>query len=372
MSVDEILLRSGQRRILAIDGGGVRGLVALGALEEIERILMVQSGKADFRLANYFDLIAGTSTGAVVAVGLSIGLSVAEMKNFYLTNAAEIFVRSSLSERLWNKYRAEGLAAKLQEIFGDATLGSDRLRTLVLFVMQNASTDSPWLVTNNPRAMYNDQALPDCNLRLPIWQLVRASAAAPTFFAPEEVKIGDRSFTFIDGATTPYNNPAFQAFLIATLDRYGLQWRTGTDQLLLVSVGTGAAPREAIGVSARDMNLLYVAKNLPLVQMGAAAVEQDLLCRVFGNCLVGEPIDSEVGDLIGSHGPASPKLFTYLRYNLTLTPKAFAGYALSHIDPAALELDAITRMSELLEVGTFLAQRVRPEHFADFPASAIG
>jgi patatin-like phospholipase/acyl hydrolase len=82
MSVDEILLRSGQRRILAIDGGGVRGLVALGALEEIERILMVQSGRADFRLANYFDLIAGTSTGAVVAVGLSIGLSVAEMKNF--------------------------------------------------------------------------------------------------------------------------------------------------------------------------------------------------------------------------------------------------------------------------------------------------
>jgi patatin-like phospholipase/acyl hydrolase len=366
VSVHEILSREGKRRILAIDGGGIRGLVALGALEEIERILKTQSGTADFRLANYFDLIAGTSTGAVIAAGLAIGLSVAKIRTFYEANAAAIFARSRLSERLRSKYDSEGLTQTLKQIFGEETLGSDRLQTLVLFVMQNASTDSPWLVTNNPNAKYNDRSREDCNLNLPIWQLVRASAAAPTFFAPEEVQLGKQNFAFIDGATTPYNNPSFQAFLIATLDRYRLSWSTGIDQMLLVSVGTGAVLHEAADIPVRDMNILYVAKTMPLVQIGAASVEQDLLCRVFGRCLVGEPIDSEVDDLIDSNGPVQPKLFTYLRYNLTLTAKAFAKYNLSHIDPDALGLDAIDYMAQLTETGVFLGRQVRPEHFAQF------
>jgi hypothetical protein len=63
----------------------------------------------------------------------------------------------------------------------NATLGDDGLRTLLMMVMRNVTTDSPWPVTNNPLAKYNDRARPDCNLKLPLWQLVRASTAAPTF-----------------------------------------------------------------------------------------------------------------------------------------------------------------------------------------------
>jgi len=367
MSVPDILARRGQRRILSIDGGGIRGLVALGALKVIETVLTNKSGKENFRLADYFDLIAGTSTGAVIAAGLSIGLSVDEIRTLYIANAAAIFTRSGAFQRLRSKFKTEGFTRTLQNIFGEETLGSDRLRTLVLLVMQNATTDSPWLITNNPLAKYNQRSLPDCNLDIPIWKLVRASAAAPTFFAPEEVNIGDQRFTFIDGAMTPYNNPSFQAFLIATLGPYRLSWPTGIDKLLLVSVGTGNVPHAAVNIRVKDMNLLYFAKTVPLVQLGAASVEQDLLCRAFGWCRVGEPIDSEIGDLIDTPGPVDPKLFTYMRYNLTLTPKAFAAYGLTNIDPDALGLDAITYMTQLTEAGEYLGRQVRDEQFSNFP-----
>ena len=56
-----------------------------------------------------------------------------------------------------------------------------------MVVMRNHTTDSPWPVSNNPLAKYNDRGRKDCNLNLPLWQLVRASTAAPTFFPPEVI-----------------------------------------------------------------------------------------------------------------------------------------------------------------------------------------
>jgi patatin-like phospholipase/acyl hydrolase len=81
-------------------------------------------------------------------------------------------------------------------------------------------------------------------------ELVRASTAAPTFFPPEVVVFGantarEYSFVFVDGGVTTYNNPAFLAFQMATARPYGMNWKTGTDKLLVVSVGTGAAPKRA-------------------------------------------------------------------------------------------------------------------------------
>src|SRR5262245_7547103 len=76
----------GQRphTMLALDGGGIRGLITLGILEEIERLLRQQLGRGDdFRLCQYFDYIAGTSTGAIIAAGLARGLSVRELLDFY-------------------------------------------------------------------------------------------------------------------------------------------------------------------------------------------------------------------------------------------------------------------------------------------------
>ena len=80
----------------------------------------------------------------------------------------------------------------------DTTLGSDRLRTLLMMVMRNVSTDSPGPIPNNPAPKYNDRARADCNLNIPLWQLVRASTAAPEYFPPEVVKDGTHEFVFVE------------------------------------------------------------------------------------------------------------------------------------------------------------------------------
>ena len=76
MNLKETCERPGPKKLLAIDGGGVRGVLALEVLQKIEDLLKAKSGRADFCLADYFDYIAGTSTGGIIAAGLSIGMAV--------------------------------------------------------------------------------------------------------------------------------------------------------------------------------------------------------------------------------------------------------------------------------------------------------
>ena len=195
-----------------------------------------------------------------------------------------------LIRRLRYRYDDEPLAKLLQkEISADVQLGSDKIQTLLMMVMRNASTDSPWPVSNNPYAKYNDVSRKDNNGLITLWQLVRASTAAPVFFPPECVTVGDKEFLFVDGGITCYNNPSFQTFLMATAEPYGLNWQAGEKEMLIVSVGTGTNPIVKADLEESDMHLLYNASNLPVALMNAASTEQDFLCRTFGNCLCGEP-----------------------------------------------------------------------------------
>jgi patatin-like phospholipase/acyl hydrolase len=114
-----------------------------------------------------------------------LGMSVDEILNFYLNNGAAMFDKASIVRRLQFEYKSEPLAQQLRTVFGDSTtLGSEEVETLLLVVLRNATTDSPWPISNNPFAKYNDPAHPANNLKFPLWQLVRASTAAPTFFLP--------------------------------------------------------------------------------------------------------------------------------------------------------------------------------------------
>src|SRR5262245_30815730 len=215
------LLRNGPRKLLAIDGGGIRGVLSLKTLEKIEQLLIKESKRDDYRLADYFDYVAGTSTGGIIAAGIAIGMSVKQILEFYLNNGAAMFDKASIIRRLQYQYKSEPLALKLKEVFGaETTLGAPELETLLLLVMRNATTDSPWPISNNPFAKYNDAKHAACNLRFPLWQLVRASTAAPTYFPPEVIDCGGKPFIFVDGGVTMYNNPTFQMFLMATVDRY--------------------------------------------------------------------------------------------------------------------------------------------------------
>jgi hypothetical protein len=367
------LAKDGPRKMLAIDGGGIRGVISLKILQRVEQILIEKSGNPQYRLADFFDYIAGTSTGGIIAAGLSLGMRVADILSFYTENGREIFDKASIVRRLRYQFNSEPLAEKLREVFGaTTTLGSGELETLLLLVMRNATTDSPWPISNNPFAKYNDPGHPACNLNMPLWQLARASTAAPTYFPPETLVCGDKSFIFVDGGVTMYNNPAFQMFLMATVSNYWplaphetRGWKTGVDHLLVVSVGTGTSARENLALTAEEMNILYNATNIPSALMSAALNEQDFLCRVFGQCVAGAPLDREIGDMIGSTGPFSKKAFRFVRYNADLTEAGLSKIGCSDLVPERVQrLDAVDSIGALERIGQQVAQNdVSESHF---------
>lgn len=369
MATANRVARTGPKKLLALDGGGIRGAVTVEVLARIEATLRKQTGTPRLLLGDYFDYIAGTSSGAIIAAGLAMGMDTAALRRFYEDHGPAIFTPARLWQRFTrHKYHSKALSEKLQEIFGPNTLlGSNALRTLLMLVMRNATTDAPWMVSNNPNAKFNDRSLADCHLNLPLWQLLRASAAAPTYFDPQPIVLAGKAFQCVDGGTTTYNNPAFLLFLMATLEPYRLCWPVGEQRMLLVSVGTGHASGAPQHLPRTGLNLFANARLVPAALMSAALHEQDTLCRVFGRCLVGDEIDLEVGDLRHVPSPAYAKLFTYLRYDVKLTPQGLQRVGLPDMTPTRVSrLDAINEIHNLQRLGRAIAARVEPAHFERF------
>lgn len=378
MSAQPVEPDDARHRLLAIDGGGIRGVIAIEILAAIESALRRQRGEPGLVLADYFDYVAGTSTGAILATLIALGKPIDEIRGFYRQLGPRVFtkLRPYDPRRLWSKYRPEEISRQLERVTEGAKLGSPRLKTLLLVVLRNESTDSPWPLSSNPRAKYNRRDHPGCNLELPLWQIVRASTAAPTFFPPERIRVGPDQFVFVDGGLTPFNNPALQLFTMATAEPYRLGWPAGEDRLLLVSVGTGSVIRERATLRSRHMHLLYSAVNAPANLMGATSFQQDLLCRVLGRCRFGGKLDSEVDTMIaegwpdpgreGWRGPA--KLFTYLRYDPELTRRGLDRLDLERLRvESVLRMDDVAHMREMTAVGEAAARAfVRPEHFDGF------
>jgi len=369
-----------QRKLLALDGGGIRGILTLEVLLRIEQLLAEATGKgAGFRLCNFFDYIGGTSTGAIIAAGLARGMSASELLDFYQQTGPAMFDKAFILNRLRYLYNSQPLAEELKRTFGEhTTLMPENLKCLLLVVTRNVTTDSPWPVSSNPLAKYNDCSRPDCNLRIPLWQLVRASTAAPVFFAPEVLQWDpndpSRTFKFVDGGLTPYNNPAFLLSRMATQAPYRLNWKTGERNLLLVSVGTGAAPRLDVDVYAQD-NIAQNLANIPSALMYGAQVDQDINCRMVGRCVYGEVIDRELGDLIprdenGDPVPLSEDLgraFLYARYNADLSSPWLNKMGLEDIDPSKVsKLDSVDHIGDLHRIGRRVGEEVKLDHFGSF------
>jgi predicted acylesterase/phospholipase RssA len=370
------------KRILSLDGGGIRGVFSLMVLQRIEDLFRQERKNEKLVLRDEFDFFVGTSTGAVIASFVAWGYSVQTILDLYVEQGGGMFAPAGLVDRMTrHKYDPEAIAEVFKTHFRDrdgkpATLGTDMLQEgdalkYLMVVMRNASTGSPWPVTNNPAAKYSRRSHPECNLEIPIWQLLRASTAAPTFFPPEEIVLGKAKATriFVDGGLTPYNNPALIAVLTATLPNFNMGWKTGVDELHVVSVGTGSDPAELPPKEARKLNLLDFARYVAPAMIESVAVEQDMICRILGDCLAGENLDREIYDLRGP-GPdllgTAEKKFTYVRYNTKL--KADPGTLGSNAAPTSFEMDNLDTIPALKEIGgAFAARAVKREHlFAPF------
>jgi Patatin-like phospholipase len=364
----------GPKRILALDGGGIRGILTLQFLKTVETLVKQRLGD-DALLCDYFDLIGGTSTGSIIAAGLACGMTVDALQELYKNIGASVFQPGGLAKFLPEsfqgkfapKFPSEPLRRELDRRHGaDTTLDSDKIRTGLMIMTKRLDTGSPWPLNNGGRGKYAAQ---DGALRLT--QIVRASTAAPTYFAPEEIVIHSRNGTavdgaFVDGGVTPFNDPALQLLMLAALQGHGFCWPTGKDKLLIVSVGTGQyrQPRPAQAVVS-DLAALQGLAALQSLMDDCERMNRATL-QWLTNCLTPWLIDRAVGDM-KLDSQAGPQLATYVRYNAVLE-QAWLKTELG-VDLAADKIEQIRKMddpsnlSDLADLGRLAAaKQVKPEH----------
>ena len=361
MTLLERLTSDGPKRILALDGGGIRGAIILGFLERIEQVLRTRHQKEGLRLCDYFDLIGGTSTGAIIASAIAVGKGAKEIKQMYLDLGGKVF-----GKKKWKKWEAlfdtKPLKNELEKVLGNKILGDESIKTGLCIVAKRADTRSTWPLINHPNGKYYEK-----NKGILLRDAVRASTAAPVFFVPEKFDVGHGEFgAFVDGGVSMANNPALQLFLVATLKGFHFHWKTGQDRLLLVSVGTGVWQQrdnvdDVAGAKAWDW-----AVEVPSMLMEDASWQNQLLLQYLSNTPTPWEIDREIGDLASDLLTPEPAL-SYLRYNARLEVNELQELGLADLVP---KLESLREMSkaenryDLAKIGEKAAERqVRDEHF---------
>jgi len=370
------------KRILALDGGGIRGALTLGFLQRIEDILRKQHGNSkSFRLCDYFDLIGGTSTGSIIASCLAIGMSAGEIKNMYMELGDKIFGKKykwwkifEIDDLLKASYNEKPLEEQLQKVFGDIKLGdADKIKTGLCIVAKRADTNSVWPLINHPGGKYFGSA-DGMNKDILLWKAVRASSAAPSYFLPQIIDVGGTlsEAAFVDGGVSMHNNAALLLLMVATLQGFPFRWQWGADNLLIVSVGTGMSRWKEIPANVKKNNLLKWAQQLPDMFMQDASWLNQTLLQWFSDSPTAWEIDGEIGKLENDY-IGNPKkgigLLTYLRYNIwldadTLNPLMNKSYTQKEIDGLVEMSNAASRF-ELYDIGSKAAATgVKEEHFA--------
>lgn len=374
---------SGKKRILALDGGGIRGALSLGYLKHLEELLREQHNKPDLLLCDYFDMIGGTSTGSIIAAALAKGMSVDEIRDKYFELGKKIFGKKyrwyrifEIDDLLKAKYDDKALVKELQNVFGDTLLGDqEAVKTALVIVAKRADTNSVWSLNNHPKGKFYDSGHGD-NKSIPIWKCVRASAAAPTYFLPQSIEVGgDNGFAaFVDGGVSMANNPALQCLMVATLKGFPYHWKMGEDQLMIVSVGTGMTRWKRLPQKIGKSTLLNWAANLPEMFMQDASWQNQQILQWLSNSPTSFHIDSEVvaleGDILSDDVDRKKGLIHYLRYNLFLDPedlnerfKPDKLYTQKDADSLAA-MDNAANCRKLYDLG-FLAgaQELKADHF---------
>ena len=217
------------RRVLSIDGGGIRGIIPALVLAHLEQ----QTGKACGEL---FDLMVGTSTGGMLALGLSIGdghdkalFTAEQLVKLYEEHGADIFEQS-----LWRKVRSvggileeayshEALEAILNQYFGDRALSECRVPTMV------TSYDIQHRRTVFLKSWHSNHSSLLCK------EAARATSAAPTYFEPANLEWASESRTLIDGGVF-INSPSVSAYAEA-------RKLFPDDEIAMLSIGTGELTR---------------------------------------------------------------------------------------------------------------------------------
>ncbi|NEO33796.1 MAG: patatin-like phospholipase family protein [Symploca sp. SIO3C6] len=231
-------------RVLALDGGGIRGVMPARMLQKVEK----QLGSP---LSKHFDLIAGTSTGSILAALIAAGKSAKEMVNLYLQKGLQIFPYTSLlsPERLplifqyglsAPKFSDEGLITTLQEELGnkklaDVTPDPDKLMESVKILIPSYDT-----ITRNP-VVFKSWRHDRWYAKVPLWEACVCSASAPTYFPAHLIEKNGREYSLIDGGVCA-NNPvscAVAESIKLLRDHTDQSLAEVLSQIKVLSIGTG-------------------------------------------------------------------------------------------------------------------------------------
>jgi patatin-like phospholipase/acyl hydrolase len=214
-------------QILSLDGGGIKGVFSAGVLAAIEEDLGVS-------VSDHFDLIAGTSTGGIIAIALGLGLRPREIVEFYLREGESIFPKwcgvKSLQHWLVRKYSAGPLEAALKRCFKEKRFGDSKKRLVV--PSYNIGEDDVYIFrTPHAERLRRDY-------KVPAWKVAKATSAAPTFFpASRDVD----SLRLIDGGVWA-NNPS----LVAVTEAFGTLG-VPLSAIHVLSIGTSYAVTQRKG-----------------------------------------------------------------------------------------------------------------------------
>lgn len=210
-------------RILALDGGGLRGAFTAAVLAQWDAMLENGDGT---NFVKHFDMIAGTSTGAILAIGLGLGLTPKAMLEFYRTQGPHIFPKDrKLRHWLKSKHDSQTLRGTLETIFRDRSLSKDSCCRLVIPTVRAIHGEAEVIVTaHDPdRTAFRDISAVEAAL---------ASSAAPTYFDEAVVDSDIAVQSYLDGGLWA-NNPVLPA--IAEAIRH---LRIPLDRIDVLSVGT--------------------------------------------------------------------------------------------------------------------------------------
>jgi len=272
-------------KVLSIDGGGIRGIIPAHFLAEIER----RTGKP---ISELFDLVAGTSTGGILALGLTVpgadgkpAHSAKDLIGLYSSEGHQIFSRSvwhkvrAVGSATEEKYPASGVEGVLKKYFGETKLKA--ALTSVLVPAYEIEDRTPWFFSSRDAAKRED-------FDFPMWEVGRATSAAPTYFEPAYLEAAnDRGYwALIDGGVFA-NNPAMCGLVEATF-----QYREdhGEDpDVLLVSLGTGQLTRPIHYADAKDWGLLGWARPILSVVLDGVSKTVEFQARELCKVTEGSP-----------------------------------------------------------------------------------
>ena len=269
-------------RILSIDGGGIRGILPAMVLAELERL-------SERPTAELFDLVAGTSAGALVGLALvtpneqgTSKFKAQEIARLYEIGSARVFSRTmwhqikAVGNLVDEKYPADGMTEVLQRIYGDALL-SEAL-TDTLFTSYEIERRIPFFFRTH-RARQDDAH------DYPMTQVIRAATAAPTYFEPAHIptRDGHDYYALVDGAVFAYN-PALCAYVEAQA------LNPGVKDFVMVSLGTGQLTRRLPYEEVKDWGAARWAQPLfSLMCDGDATVVDHQIAQILNVAGNGEP-----------------------------------------------------------------------------------